>query len=102
MTIGGTQVRSAGSRLPIIEVNDIGNEVQRRQCLEESAAKEEEAKILIVPVQAEIDLLMPAKHFCIFHEIDGNRCIWEGGLKKRNREVVPGHRDCSYDTGVFE
>src|SRR5260370_18271841 len=91
MTIGGAQVSGAWGSLPIVEVDDIGGKAELRQSLEQTPAKQEKASLLIVLIQTEVDLLVPAKELPIIKQVDGDRRIGKRCLQDRHSSVKPGH-----------
>ena len=102
VSIGGAQVGGTGGRLPIVEVDDIGDKAQVGQGLEQAPAKQEEAPLLVALVQSEVELLVPAKVPLVLKQVDGDRRIGEGGLVDRHGLVEPGHGERPHDPRGFE
>ena len=102
MAIGCTQVGSAGGRLPIVEVDDVGSKRKLRQRFKQASAKQEETPLLVALVKAQVDALMPTKAFLIVKQVDSDWRIGKHSLPDRHGSVEPCYEKRAHDSRVFE
>src|SRR5262249_52992030 len=71
------QKRGTGSRLPVVEVEDVGSESQHRQRFQQPAAEEDKAALLVAQVETEIEAAMHTEELFVLHQVDLHGRFWK-------------------------
>src|SRR5512135_1851678 len=75
VAIGGMQIGRARSRLPVIEMNDIGSITKPGQRFQQAPAKQDETSLFVILIQSKVELLVLPEELSIVKQIDGDRRI---------------------------